>query len=134
MEPQDKLVFQHYTIQVTNLQTSLTFYRDILAMQQIERPAFDFPGAWLNMGYQCQLHLILVDALPPFVSGSRALHFAFQTNRLPWWKHRLEKEGVPILRDQVRPDGIRQLFVHDPDGYFIEICDAECPVEGREVL
>lgn len=123
MEPPGKLFFQHYTIQVTDLKTSLDFYINIMGFEPIDRPSFDFPGAWVGVGKHIQLHLIEVKFLPPFTSGSRALHFAFQTDNLVFWETELTRKGITIRKVNLRPDGVKQLFVQDPDGYFIEICD-----------
>jgi catechol 2,3-dioxygenase-like lactoylglutathione lyase family enzyme len=109
---------------VTNLQQSLYFYHILLKFPLLTRPAFDFPGAWLDIGDNRQLHLIQVERLERIDSGSRALHFAFQTNAIDLWKSELVTFGLTIAKDTIRPDGVRQLFLFDPDGYCIELCEA----------
>lgn len=47
----------HVSITVVDVERSPEFYESILALEEIERPDFDFLGAWLRLGNR-QLHLI----------------------------------------------------------------------------
>src|SRR5699024_631712 len=51
----------HVSLPVTDLEKAKTFYGDILGLKEIERPPFDFPGAWYQIGQQ-QLHLIVYES------------------------------------------------------------------------
>jgi lactoylglutathione lyase len=115
----------HYAIAVSDVTESLHFYRDILGLKVIERPAFDFAGAWLDVGNGLSLHLIEDKTLKSIkFSGSRKLHFAFAVSDIYRFKAYLEDQGFYIIKDiKPRPDGVLQLFVHDPDGYFVEIVE-----------
>ena len=44
------LDLHHVAIKSKNLEETVKFYRDVLGMEQVERPEFPFPGAWLQMG------------------------------------------------------------------------------------
>ncbi len=48
----------HVSLVVTDLAQARQFYSKVLGLIEIERPAFDFPGAWLAVG-EGQLHLIV---------------------------------------------------------------------------
>lgn len=48
----------HVTITVTDLNRARRFYAGVLSLEEIERPAFEFAGAWYRLGDQ-QLHLIV---------------------------------------------------------------------------
>lgn len=116
----------HYAIAVQNLTTSIHFYKDILGFQLIERPDFDFKGAWLDPGNGIEIHLIEVKANQnTVVSGSRMLHFAFNTPDIFAAKNYLmARHIIPVKDIKPRPDGVLQMFIQDPDGYFIEITQA----------
>jgi lactoylglutathione lyase len=116
--------FDHYTIEVSDLEKSLFFYHKILGFPLLQRPAFDFEGAWLDISNGQALHLIMGDNQLEVRSSSRQLHFAFRHHHLIELRSYLAQfESIEIMPLKVRPDGIQQLFVKDPDGYFIEFCE-----------
>lgn len=114
--------FDHYTLAVTDLKASLNFYCGILGLSLLPRPDFDFEGAWVSIGKGLALHLITGADIQPPEGGSRALHFAFGVSEIHLFRSHLLACGVAIPKDiKPRPDGALQMFVRDPDGYWIEI-------------
>lgn len=113
----------HYSIGVTNIQKSIFFYNEILGLKIVDRPSFDFDGAWLDCGNNIRLHLIVVDNdIINIPTGTRLLHFAFVVDDIYEFKNYLESQDITIIKDiKPRPDGILQLYVKDPDGYYIEL-------------
>lgn len=113
--------FNHFAIEVKDLDRSIQFYREILKFEMLPRPAFDFAGAWFDIGLGQQIHLIENKTLKITFAGSRALHFAFEVIDLVAVKIYLMEKGVEITKDiKKRPDGVLQMFVKDPDGYYLE--------------
>jgi catechol 2,3-dioxygenase-like lactoylglutathione lyase family enzyme len=113
--------FNHFAIEVKDLERSMQFYKEILQFEMLPRPAFDFAGAWFDIGLGQQMHLIENKTLQITFAGSRALHFAFEVIDLEALKFYLMEKGVEIAKDiKQRPDGVLQMFVKDPDGYFLE--------------
>ncbi len=122
--------FDHFTIVVNDLEASRRFYIDLLGLNEVDRPAFDFDGAWFRVG-DSLVHLILANDLSgrpgpgnqQVKKASRGLHFAF---RVPDASHAatlLKEAGVVIVDGpKQRPDGATQVFARDPDGWLIEIC------------
>ena len=45
----------HVSLNVSDVDRSLGFYRDLLGLRPLERPAFSFAGAWLDGGAQYKL-------------------------------------------------------------------------------
>ncbi len=123
MENNQIVEFDHYAISVKDLQVSMDFYKILLGLSSIERPAFDFNGAWFSIGNGLSLHLIEDVHMKPIVqSGSRALHFAFLVEDLSKFRECLKANEIIIVKDiKPRPDGALQLFIKDPDGYVVEI-------------
>ena len=48
----------HVAIHVADVERSVAFYRDVLRLEPIPRPAFTFPGAWFRLGVDQELHMI----------------------------------------------------------------------------
>jgi catechol 2,3-dioxygenase-like lactoylglutathione lyase family enzyme len=112
----------HVMIRVSDLAASMRFYGETLGLRALPRPAFDFPGAWFALGQQ-ELHLV-ADPKPP--SGPKGHHhFAIWVEDHAAAHRDLMDKGWPHLRGpQLRPDGVAQLFVTDPDGYVLELMSA----------
>jgi catechol 2,3-dioxygenase-like lactoylglutathione lyase family enzyme/uncharacterized protein YunC (DUF1805 family) len=119
----------HVTLVVDNLERSAGFYVDLLGMQRVTRPQFNFPGLWFQAG-ATQIHLIekhgnsspagLPDP-PPTAGAGRVFHFAFEVPNFERAKGRLEAAGVKIRGSGLRPDGFNQLWCYDPDGHVVEL-------------
>jgi catechol 2,3-dioxygenase-like lactoylglutathione lyase family enzyme len=81
-----------YTADVEN---SIQFYQNILGLEELARPAFDFPGAWFRLGVNQELHLIGIRT-EPVVSGSRSNHFALEVLDLRAWEDHLIQKTLLI--------------------------------------
>jgi catechol 2,3-dioxygenase-like lactoylglutathione lyase family enzyme len=65
----------HVALHVADVAESVAFYGQVLDLQPMPRPAFDFPGAWFRIGTDQELHLI-GDRTEAVRSHSRGTHFA----------------------------------------------------------
>ena len=121
----------HVSLPVTNLERSRAFYRDVLALREIERPPFDFAGAWFRVG-SGQLHLIVHERPTLRTRGidSRDVHFALRVRSYRETRARLAALGyagdaadeIRRLRDNPQGRaGFPQLFILDPDRHVIEL-------------
>ena len=127
------LQLHHISLPTTDLERSRQFYRDVLGLEEIQRPPFPFPGAWFRLGDR-ELHLIAgenVDAQGGTGTDANQLHFAI---RVPSYRRALEHLMGHGYREDVagsdpmhllaRPralTGYPQLYVTDPDRHLIEI-------------
>ena len=122
----------HVSIPVTDLERAKQFYQEILGLVEIERPPFDFPGAWFQLGDR-QLHLI-VHNNSTFRDGkmvdSRDIHFAIRVNSYRETREYLHSKGFhPDAEDRFKkikesPRGTAgwpQLYIMDPDRNVIEL-------------
>ncbi|MDP6444418.1 MAG: VOC family protein [Pirellulaceae bacterium] len=105
-----------------DLDASLAFYRDVLGFQQIWRPGFAFPGAWL-FNYNVQIHLIATATGDPPTRdiGLRADHVAFHVRDTDEVERLLDEHNIKFRKNEVPDTGVTQLFFLDPDGNHIEI-------------
>ena len=110
----------HVALHVTSVERSCEFFRDVLRLEPIPRPAFSFSGAWFRLGQHQELHLI-GDRTLPVVSSNRGNHFALRVDDLDAWEAHLREVGAEFLARKQRPDGAWQIFLRDPDGHVIEL-------------
>lgn len=106
----------HVSINVGDADESIRFYRDILELAPLERPDFDFAGAWFSLGEQ-QLHLI---ERADFVAPAGP-HFALFVEDLDATIEVLSGRGVRVSAVAEIPGICRQAFFADPTGNRIEL-------------
>lgn len=114
------LELNHIAIHVRDVPASCAFYGDVLKLEPLPRPAFDFPGAWFRLGHVQELHII-GDRADPVFSHNRGNHFALRVDDLDAWEQHFDSISYPHLPRKRRPDGASQLFLKDPDGHVIEM-------------
>jgi lactoylglutathione lyase len=115
------LQLNHVALHVADVDRSVAFYRDVLRLEPIPRPAFTFPGAWFRLGVDQELHLI-GERTREVDSHNRGNHFALLVDNFDDWEKYLTDRQVRFAPRRTRPDGALQLYVIDPDGYYVELC------------
>ena len=119
----------HVAVIARDLEASRHFYEEILGMRSVPRPDFPFPGLWFQAG-KTQIHVIFESdeagtAGPAGFTGTmpaRGHHMAFELDDCAVAVDQLQAAGIPIAAGpQSRPDGFRQVYIHDPDGYLVEL-------------
>ncbi len=111
----------HVSLIVSDTDKSLEFYCGILGLETAERPALDFPGAWLQVGSQ-QIHLLEL-ANPDSTDnrprhGGRDRHTAFSVQDLSVVRQRLDEAGIEYTLSR---SGREALFCRDPDANAVEL-------------
>ncbi|MDH5344640.1 MAG: VOC family protein, partial [Gammaproteobacteria bacterium] len=87
----------------------------------------EIPGTrWFSLGDDRELHLISVVSGP--VATNKAVHFALTTTSFDALLAKLRATGAEFSdfagtlgEVSIRADGTRQVYLRDPDGYWIEI-------------
>jgi len=114
----------HVGINVTDEEKAKHFYSTILCLQEIERPNFDFEGAWYAIGQQ-QLHLLVRPDSQTIRSdkglNSREGHFALRVKDYEQTLRWLQQNHVEVLEKPNSMSGFAQIFCADPDGNLIEL-------------
>lgn len=113
----------HVAIHVADVERSCKFYRAVLRVEQMPRPAFDFPGARYRLGAGQELHLI-GRRDEPIVAGSRSNHFALRVDDIEVWEEHLKNVSVEFRPKKQRPDGAWQIFFATPGRAFRRIVHA----------
>jgi catechol 2,3-dioxygenase-like lactoylglutathione lyase family enzyme len=143
-----KLSLAHCGLVVRDLAVTRAFYRDVVGMTEVPRPAnFKFAGLWMHSG-ESELHMIQArDTVAPpglpdqgvAVKTGLATHIAFEVDDLAAVRARLDAHSVVIQGGPMpRGDGVMQLYVLDPDGYMLEffqwVPGSEIGAPSRDVV
>ena len=120
------VLINHIAVSVFDLERSTEFYRNILQLQSIPEPFKLGMHSWFQIAPNCQLHLIknTKKSTEHYFNN----HISFCVLDIESFVNRLVNNGIPY-RDaegnnatvQTRPDGIKQVFFQDPDGYWLEV-------------
>ena len=120
--------FNHAAVCVHDLKVSTAFYHTVLELQEVPNPFNDGAHTWFSIGPHLQLHVIQRDCTPIV---NKNIHLCFSVASLSAFMGHLDKLNVPFTNlkgDSKEPtariDGVKQIYLQDPDGYWIEINDA----------
>lgn len=119
------LDIQHVAIRTDDLDATNDFYTGVLGMTMADRPNFNFPGSWLQMG-ETMIHVLAGDAGLDddggFTPGSNAVdHLALGAVGFDDFKKNIVDRGMPWRENDIPEFGLWQLFVKDPNGITIEL-------------
>lgn len=120
--------FNHLAFTVKNLQASTRFYTNILGLDTIPEPFHDGRHSWLKISESGSLHLIEGPLQPEHIKGA---HLCFSVESIPLFIEKLKKAAIAFENwagepgsFTLRPDGVKQVYLRDPDGYWLEVNDA----------
>lgn len=115
----------HVAIRTLDLDKTNWFYTDVLGMTLANRPPFDFPGSWLQIG-QTMIHVLAgagaYDQEGKFRPvGGAVDHISITAKGFDEFVDRFEEKKVTWKQFAVPGADIVQLFVRDPNGILIEL-------------
>lgn len=124
-----KARLNHLAIFVVDVQNSASFYSELFAFDTLPEPFHDNRHAWFSIGPGIALHIIQGAKEPKeyFLNN----HMCFSVESTTEFVEKLRKKSITYYNAQgekgnvtTRVDGVQQVWIRDPDGYFIEINDA----------
>jgi lactoylglutathione lyase len=121
-----QLRLNHMSLQVRSLEDSVRFYRDVLQLPEIECRAGKAHIRWFGLGDGQSVHLIEGDVGKTFVK--RSTHFCISSGDFEGTLLHLRDRGAAFCnlagepgQEHRRADGVRSVYLQDPDGYWLEI-------------
>jgi lactoylglutathione lyase len=121
--------FNHAAVCVRDLKRSTDFYRTALGLQEVPNPFNDGLHTWFKIGPALQLHVIQRGCT---VVTSKDNHLCLSVPVLSAFTDHLDKLNLAYTNlkgdgktPTARIDGVKQIYLQDPDGYWIEINDAK---------
>lgn len=119
----------HYSMIVKDLSTTGDYYQKVLGLKGIPHPGDADGFRWFTIDGRSQLHLIQKDSVPE--EKSKSTHLCLSINDLMAFITYLKENDTSFwdwsgakgaITD--RADGVRQIYLQDPEGNWIEINDA----------
>lgn len=118
----------HITVYVVDLKKSSDFYKSAMMFKEIPEPFHDGKHVWLRIGLHTQLHV--VQGAKAVTEHDINIHIAFTVPSLQKFTAHLDQLHVKYgnwkgdsKEPQLRPDGIKQVYLQDPDNNWIEVND-----------
>lgn len=119
-------ILNHIAVLVSDLKISSDFYSDIIGLEKMEEPFKDGRHTWYTLGVQGQLHLI--SGAKKGMEQIKDRHLCFSVESIEDFIGNLDKHNIKYTNwkgdantPTVRPDGVKQIYFQDPDGYWIEM-------------
>jgi lactoylglutathione lyase len=126
----NQATFNHMALCARNLKKTAAFYTDIIGLKTIKHPFNDTVHVWLKIGNGLALHIIKGDCAESV--HNIGIHLCFSVPSLEAFTHFLDAKNVTYgnwggepKKVQLRADGVKQIYLQDPDGFWIEINDAK---------
>jgi catechol 2,3-dioxygenase-like lactoylglutathione lyase family enzyme/ketosteroid isomerase-like protein len=121
-----QFTFNHMALSVKDMEASVAFYKKVFQLKEIENRSAREGIRWLSLGEDKELHLISLVKEP--VKVNRAVHLAITTASMEAFIKHLQQLGIPFSdwegtpgKAAPRADGVLQLYLQDPDGYWLEV-------------
>ncbi len=125
-----KATLNHTAIYVVDAQKSVVFYQQILGLDTIPEPFHDGKHAWFRTGTGLALHII--EGAPAKKEYYKNQHTCFSVGSVQNFITLLQKNNITWedrdgtkMAVTTRLDGVKQIWLQDPDGYWIEVNDAK---------
>jgi len=121
--------YDHYSVIVKDLDKVGAFYKDVLNLKEIPHPSAPSGFKWFVIRGNSQLHLIKKDSVT--MEHSKSVHLCLATQKLDGLIKSLEEKKItywdwPGKENSVtlRSDGVRQIYLKDPENNWVEINNA----------
>ena len=119
----------HDTLRVKDLEVSADFYQNILGLKEIPNGGLSDDIRWFQLNDRVQIHLV---ESAEEVQRIKGVHMAMNTPKLKEFMDFLKEKEVHFenwegekCATNTRPDGVKQIYFQDPDGYWIEANDSK---------
>jgi lactoylglutathione lyase len=125
-----KAVLNHVAIYVVDLEKTRSFYSGVFQLDTIPEPFHDNRHIWYSIAPGVALHVIQGAEVPKeyFLNN----HICFSVPKTEVFVGILQARKISYYNSKGvlgeitnRIDGVKQIWVKDPDGYWIEVNDAK---------
>lgn len=125
-----RFTFNHLALSVKDVNRSAEFYSRVLQLPEIVNRTKIDGIRWFSLSEGKELHLISVIKEPVIIN--KAVHIGLATKNIDAFVQRLTTLNIPYSdwpgkpnTVTIRTDGVKQIYFQDPDGYWIEVNNAD---------
>jgi catechol 2,3-dioxygenase-like lactoylglutathione lyase family enzyme len=125
-ENDSSVTLDHFALSVKDVDQAAEFYKEVLHLKEITNKTKDERIRWLSLGDGKELHL--VSTVEGDIKINKAVHLALATTDFDRIIAVLKDKDIEysdwpgtLYKTNTRPDGIKQVYFQDPDGYWIEV-------------
>ena len=125
-----KFSFNHLALSVKDVNRSAEFYSKVLQLSEIINRTKIEGIRWFVLADGKELHLISIIKEPVVIN--KAINMGLATKNIDAIIQRLVALKIPYSdwpgkpnTVNIRTDGVKQIFFQDPDGYWVEVNNAE---------
>ena len=123
----------HFFVRANDLERTKDFYCRVLGFEVMNRPNFPFPGYWLGVNGQIQVHMGPhgIDNAEQFYLGTGKDaatdqtgvidHIAFLATEPGQFIRRFREMDLPYRPRSLPESDLYQIFIEDPNGLTIEL-------------
>ena len=122
--------YDHYSFIVKDLVKTGNFYANILKLKEIPHPSATSGFRWFEIHGNSQIHLIGKDSVA--MEHSKSVHLCLATQNLEDFIAHLKANDIPFWdwpgKENTitnRADGVKQVYIKDPENNWIEINTAK---------
>ncbi|MEO7394908.1 MAG: VOC family protein [Chitinophagaceae bacterium] len=125
-----KALLNHTALYVVDAKASAWFYQHIIGLDTIPEPFHDGKHAWMRTAPGIAMHIIQgAETKKEYyknqhtcfsVASVQLFTGVLQRNNIQWEDRDGTKKAITT-----RVDGVKQIWLQDPDGYWVEINDAK---------
>ncbi|MBK0379383.1 VOC family protein [Mucilaginibacter sp. SD-g] len=118
----------HVALYVKDLHKSADFYKNVMQLKEIPEPFHDGKHVWFRTGPHSQLHIIqgATEVVPHDINT----HVAYSVKDIAVFTKHLDAMNIKYgnwksidKAIELRPDGVKQVYLQDPDNFWIEVND-----------
>jgi lactoylglutathione lyase len=125
---QSKVHINHTAIYVIDIQKTGSFYSNVIGLDTVPEPFHDGKHIWYSAGAHTMLHVIAgATAKKDYYKNQHTCFtvpdfnlFIEKLKQLKWAYEDVAGNKNVII---TRVDGVHQIWLQDPDGYWLEIND-----------
>lgn len=123
-----RFALDHVSFRVRSLEASANFYTEVLGFKEIENGTGMAGVRWFAISGKEAIHIS--EGNPEDTRLTKGNHFAVRTEDLDATIQQFQVRGIRYFdwagqsgKVLHRLDGVRQIYIEDPDGYWVEIND-----------